>query len=153
MLLLYILWHDWPIFMISGWKAGSTAMTQRPRDRFPSGSMLALPDPRKPNRANPPANFWRSLYIYSCLIWRSPVKFLEHWFISMLFNRTDIYYLNVTDCCFFKRKWFVEWILFTSSSWPGLLKFYFWIFYWSFFELFPTSDLVDWILSYIYIYN
>ena len=27
-------------------KAGSTAMTQRPRDRVPSGSMLALPDPR-----------------------------------------------------------------------------------------------------------
>ena len=27
-------------------KAGSTAMTQRPRDRIPSGSMLALPDPR-----------------------------------------------------------------------------------------------------------
>ena len=28
-------------------KAGSTAMTQRPRDRVPSGSMLALPDPRR----------------------------------------------------------------------------------------------------------
>ena len=34
-------------------KAGSTAMTQRPRDRVPSGSMLALPDPRRPDRANP----------------------------------------------------------------------------------------------------
>ena len=33
-------------------KAGSTAMTQRPRDRVPSGSMLALPDPRRPDRAN-----------------------------------------------------------------------------------------------------
>ena len=28
-------------------KAGSTAMTQRPRDRLPSGSVLALPDPKK----------------------------------------------------------------------------------------------------------
>ena len=36
-------------------KAGSTAMTQRPR--VPSGSMLALPDPRRPDRANPPTNF------------------------------------------------------------------------------------------------
>ena len=32
-------------------KAGSTAMAQRLRD---SGSMLALPDPRRPDRANPP---------------------------------------------------------------------------------------------------
>ena len=30
-------------------KAGSTAMTQRPRDRVPSGSRLALPDPRRPD--------------------------------------------------------------------------------------------------------
>ena len=27
---------------------------QRPRDRVPSGYMLALPDPRRPDRANPP---------------------------------------------------------------------------------------------------
>ena len=37
--------------------AGSTAMTQRPRDRVPSGSMLVLPDPRRPDRANP--FFWQ----------------------------------------------------------------------------------------------
>ena len=37
-------------------KARSTAMTQRPRDRVPSGSMLSLPDPRRPDRANPPTN-------------------------------------------------------------------------------------------------
>ena len=43
-------------------KAGSTAMTQRPRDRVASGSMLALPDPRRPDRANPPTNFWWSLF-------------------------------------------------------------------------------------------
>ena len=30
---------------------------QRPRERIPSGSMLALRDPRKPDRANPPTNF------------------------------------------------------------------------------------------------
>ena len=38
-------------------KAGSTAMTQRPRDRVPSGSMLALLEPRRPDSANPPTNF------------------------------------------------------------------------------------------------
>ena len=38
-------------------KAGSTAMTKRPRDRVPSGSMLALLDPRMPDRANPHTNF------------------------------------------------------------------------------------------------
>ena len=38
-------------------KAGSIAMTQRLRDRVPSESMLALPDPRRPDRANPPINF------------------------------------------------------------------------------------------------
>ena len=43
-------------------KAGSTAMTQRPRDRVPSGSMLALPDPRRPDRAYTPTNFWWSFF-------------------------------------------------------------------------------------------
>ena len=46
-------------------KAGSTVMTQRPRDRVPSGSMLALPNPRRPYRANPPTNFWWSLFFDS----------------------------------------------------------------------------------------
>ena len=32
------------------------------KDRVPSGSMLALPDPRRPDRANPPTNFWWSLF-------------------------------------------------------------------------------------------
>ena len=100
MLLLYILWDDWPIFMISGskeqlqqeleytllkpdwlsqlvnfknanwtlqerysikfcFKLGKNAMRwkldlllwpKRPRDRVPSGSMLALLDPRRPDR-------------------------------------------------------------------------------------------------------
>ena len=43
-------------------KDGSTAMTQRPRRRVPSGSMLALSDPRRPDRANPP--FWWSLFFF-----------------------------------------------------------------------------------------
>ena len=38
-------------------KAGSTAMTQRPRDRVRSGSLLALSDSRRPDRANPLALF------------------------------------------------------------------------------------------------
>ena len=65
-------WSNWsiqiPQFLMLWWpamKAGSTAMTQRPRDRVPSGSMLALPDPRKPDRANPPTNFWWSLFFDS----------------------------------------------------------------------------------------
>ena len=64
-------WSSWsiqiPQFLMLWWpamKAGSTAMTQRPRDRVPSGSMLALPDPRRPDRVNPPTNvcdpfFWQ----------------------------------------------------------------------------------------------
>ena len=46
---LLMLW--WPVM-----KAGSIAMTNRPRDRVLSGSMLALPDPRMPDRANPPTD-------------------------------------------------------------------------------------------------
>ena len=46
-------------------KAGSTAMTERPRDRVPSRSMLTLPDPRWLDRANPPLNFWWSLFFDS----------------------------------------------------------------------------------------
>ena len=38
-------------------KAGATAMTWRPRDKVHSGTMLALPDPRRPDRANQPTNF------------------------------------------------------------------------------------------------
>ena len=33
-------------------KAGSTAITQRPRDRVPSGIMLALQDPRRLDRVD-----------------------------------------------------------------------------------------------------
>ena len=62
-------WLSWsiqiPQFLMLWWpamKAGSTAMTQRPRDRVPSGNMLALPDPRRPDRANPPTNFWWPLF-------------------------------------------------------------------------------------------
>ena len=45
-------------------KAGSTAMTQRPRDRVLSGSLLALPDPRRTDRAIPHTNFWWSLFFF-----------------------------------------------------------------------------------------
>ena len=38
-------------------KTGSIAMTQRPSDRVPTGSMQALPDLKRPERANPPTNF------------------------------------------------------------------------------------------------
>ena len=62
-----MLW--WPVM-----KAGSTAMTQRPRDRVPSGSMLALPDPRRPDRANPPTNSWWSLFL-TALAWSTCTGF------------------------------------------------------------------------------
>ena len=61
-------WTSWSIqipqsLMLcwSSMKADSTAMTQRPIDRVPSGSMLALPVSRRPDKANPPRNFWWSL--------------------------------------------------------------------------------------------
>ena len=52
-----------PRFLMFWWpamKAWSTAMTQRPRDRVPSRSKLALSDSRRPDRKNPPTNFWWS---------------------------------------------------------------------------------------------
>ena len=49
-------------------------MTQSPRDRVPSRSMLALPDPRKPDRANPPTNFWWSLFL-TALAWSTCTGF------------------------------------------------------------------------------
>ena len=65
-------WSSWsiqiPQFLMLWWppmKAGSTAMTQRPRDRAPSGSMLVLPDPRRPDRVNPPTNLWWSFFFDS----------------------------------------------------------------------------------------
>ena len=45
-----------------------------PRDRVPSGSMLALPDPRRPDRANPPTNFWWSLFL-TALAWSTCTGF------------------------------------------------------------------------------
>ena len=62
-------WSSWliqiPQFLMLCWpamKAGSTAMSQRPRDRVPSGSMLTLPDSRRPDRAKPPTNFRWSFF-------------------------------------------------------------------------------------------
>ena len=60
-------WSSWsihiPQLLMLWWpamKAGSTAMTQIPRDRVPSGSMLALQDPSRPDRTNPLTIFWWS---------------------------------------------------------------------------------------------
>ena len=46
-------------------KAGSTAMTQRPRDRVPSGSMLPLPRPKKARQSKSTHKFWWSFFFYS----------------------------------------------------------------------------------------
>ena len=81
-------WSRWsiqiPQFLMLWWlamKAGSTAMTQRPRDSVPSGSMLALPDPRRPDRANPPTNFWWSLFWQH---WQDLHALGSHWTDSQL---------------------------------------------------------------------
>ena len=57
-------WSSWsiqiPQFLMLWWpamKAGSTAMTQRPRDRVPSGNMMALPDPRSQTEQVNPQTF------------------------------------------------------------------------------------------------
>ena len=60
-------------------KDGSTAMTQRARDRVPNGSMLALPDQRKPNWANPPTNLWWSLFWQH---WHDLHVLGSHWIVS-----------------------------------------------------------------------
>ena len=74
-------WSSWsiqiPQFLMLWWpamKAGSTAMTQRPRERVPSGSMLVLPDPRRPDRTNRPTNFWWSLFL-TALAWSTCTGF------------------------------------------------------------------------------
>ena len=60
-------------------KAGSTAMTQRPRDRVPSGNMLALPGPSSPDRANPTTNFWLSLFWQH---WHDLHALRSHWTVD-----------------------------------------------------------------------
>ena len=76
-------WSSWLIqtsqfLMLWGpaMKAGSTAMTERPRDRVPSGSMLSLTDQRRPDRANPPTNFWLSLFWQN---WHDLHALGSHW--------------------------------------------------------------------------
>ena len=43
--------------LVTGDESWIYCYDQRPRDRVPSGSIQALPDPRRPDRANPPTNF------------------------------------------------------------------------------------------------
>ena len=49
-------------------------VTQRPRDRVPSGSMLVLPGPRRPDSANPPTDLWWSLFL-TALAWSTCTGF------------------------------------------------------------------------------
>ena len=87
-------WSSWssqiPPFLMLWWpamKAGSTVMTQRPRDTVLSGSILALPDPRRPDRANPPTNFWLSLFDSTSMIYM-------HW-VSTGLTVNKEYYVEV----------------------------------------------------------
>ena len=71
-----------PQFLMLWWpamKAESAAMTERPRDIVPSGSMLALLDPRRPDRANPPTNFWWSLFFFFWQHWHDLHALGSHW--------------------------------------------------------------------------
>ena len=60
-------WWSWSIqillFLMLRRLAMKTALIHRPRDRVPCGSMLAPPDPRRPDRANPATNFWWFLFL------------------------------------------------------------------------------------------
>ena len=49
-------------------------LTQRPRDRVPSGSTLTLPDPRRPDRAYAPTDFWWSPFL-TALAWSTCTGF------------------------------------------------------------------------------
>ena len=77
-------WSSWSIeilqFLMLWWpaiKAGSTAMTQRPRDWVPIGSVLVLRDPRRPDRANPTTNFWWYLFFWQH--WHDLHALGSHW--------------------------------------------------------------------------
>ena len=59
---LLMLW--WPVM-----KAGSIAVTQRPRDRVPIGSMLALPDPTRPDRRQMHPQTFDDPFFVTALIW------------------------------------------------------------------------------------
>ena len=61
-------------------KAGSTATTQR--TKVPSGSMMTLPDPRRPDSVNPHTNFWWSLFFL--LHWHDLHALGSHWTDSQL---------------------------------------------------------------------
>ena len=89
-------------------KAWSTAMTQRPRDRVPCWSMLALPDPRMADRANPPTKIWWSF-------------FLQHWhdLHALGLHGTDSRQGNYVEVLREFRKWFRRKrpALFKSGQW------------------------------------
>ena len=40
------------------------------------------------------------IYFFSCLIWRSPVDILAHWFVSMLFNWMEINFIGLVGRVF-----------------------------------------------------
>ena len=77
-------------------------MSQRPRDRVPSGSMLALPDPRRPDRENPPKNFSSLLFpAVPCMSCSSYLNGLEVPAVVYGYPRkkwTRVQILDETDC-------------------------------------------------------
>ena len=84
-------------------------MTQRLRDKVPSGSMLALPNPRSRVRANPHTNIWWSLFFYSTGM------IYMHWVptgqtVNKEYNVEVLWKFRKT----FRRKWPA---LFKSDQW------------------------------------
>ena len=102
-------WSSWsiqiPQFLMLWWlamEAGSTAMTQRPRDRVPNGSMLALPDPRMPDRANPPTNLWYPFFLKT-LAWSTCTGFPLNRHSTR--NTIVVYWFPTQPNMPFKKRW------------------------------------------------
>ena len=69
------------VFWWPAMKAGSTAMTQIRRESVPSGNMLAIPDQRRPDRANLHTLFWQRWHDLHALVsnWKDSLQEILSW--------------------------------------------------------------------------
>ena len=81
-------WSSWsthiPQFLMLWWPAMKVGSTRSTRDRVPSGSMLALPDPRRSDRANPPTNFWWPFFDSTGMIYMHWVPTGQEYYVEVL---------------------------------------------------------------------
>ena len=89
-------------------KLGKNAM--RWKLDLPSGSMLALPDPRRPDRANASTNFWWSLFFFFWQHWHDLYALSSYWTVN------KEYYVEVLRV-FSKRFLKKRPALFKSGQW------------------------------------